>query len=691
MKKLLFPLILFLLLPCLINQGYAQEKKKITMAVLYFENNSIVDKDKLEPLGKGIADMLITELTKIKSFKVVERERLNDILNELKLSQSGAVDQSTAQKIGKLLGAQTLLMGSFVNSFGNKMRVDLRIVETETGLTLKAEQVTEDVDELFEIVETLAKNITEEMDIKLTSEEQASLEQNKSNITIESSLLFSQAVDLEDVAREQYKTGNMRGAVDNYQKAVELYQAALNKNPNLSEANTKKENVNQLINIIQTPEVKIDKIAPPTLTVLQPVDIETGSIVHKESVIAVKLKVEDPSGVAEVTVNNNKAEKLSSGEYIANLTLVPGMNDIFISAANMSGYKSEKSFKVFVPTQAKEMTITILEPPVTRGIKIVSKKDVVTVKGIVSDLAGVDEVYVNNRKATVNSDGTFNIMMNLEVGDNHLNVKAINKNKAVKEEQFTITRNAEELIAAGKYVALIIGVNSYSGYWRPLTNAVNDAKGMADLLQKQYKFDQIITLFDKEATRKNIIQKFEWLANNLSKEDNLLIFYAGHGQLNKVLNKGFWVPVDASTNSVADYISNSDIKTFLGGIPTKHTFLITDACFAGDIFRGSTGEQVQFDPNNMEKYYKEVYRKQSRIALTSGGLEEVMDAGKDGHSVFTYYLLKALSDNTKKYIDAAQLFNEFRVAVANNSEQTPQMQSIKDTNDEGGQFVFIKK
>ncbi len=341
--------------------------------------------------------------------------------------------------------------------------------------------------------------------------------------------------------------------------------------------------------------------------------------------------------------------------------------------------------------QGKGTNISIIEPAVSRGIKIVSKKDLITVRGAAIDPSGIKEVIVNGRNAVIDKNGGFSIQMNLEVGDNRIIVKATNGNKGVKSDTFYVTRNAEEMISSGRFIAFIIGINSYSGYWHPLNNALNDAKGMAELLKKDYKFDTVITLFDREATRKNIIQKFEWLANNLKNDDNLLIFYSGHGQLNKVLNKGYWVPVDANSNSVADYISNSDVKTFLGGIPSKHTMLVADACFAGDIFRGSQTEQVQFDPNNMEKYYKEVYRKQSRLALTSGGLEEVMDAGKEGHSIFTYYLMKALKENNKKYIDASQLFNEFSVSVTNNSEQTPQLQAVKDANHEGGQFVFIKR
>lgn len=692
MKTKSFFLIVIICLMLPVNITPQQQTKKITLAVLYFENNSIADKEKMEPLGKGMASMLITELTKVKAFRVVERERLNDVLAELKLSQTGVIEQSTAQKIGKLLGAQTLLLGSFMNSFGSKIRVDLRIVETETGLTLKAEEVTGDLEDLFDVVRDLAVKVTDKFEVKLSSDEKNELEQNKKGVNVESSLLYSQAVNLEDAARENYKTGDKNKAIDTYKSAIELYNKALKINPNLTDAKIKGDNLSGLISEINMPDVKIEKIQPPVVTVIEPAGYERGSIIHKESVIAVRFKAEDANGISQVEVNDKKAEKLSNGEYICNVPLVQGINDLTVRAINSKDYQTSKFIRVVVPSPNSGTVISITEPAVTRGIKIISKKDLITVKGTAVDVSGVTEVTVNNRQASLNAGGEFSIQMNLELGENKLIVKAVNTGKAVKTDTFTVVRNAEEIIAGGRYIAFVIGINSYSGYWRPLNNALNDARGMAEILKNEYKFDEVITLYDKDATRKNIIQKFEWLANNLSKEDNLLIFYSGHGQLNKILNKGYWVPVDASSNSVADYISNSDIKTFLGGIPSKHTFLVTDACFAGDIFRGgSQTEQVQFDPNNMDKYYKEVYRKQSRLALTSGGLEEVMDAGKEGHSIFTYYLLKALKENNKKYIDASQLFNEFRVAVSNNSEQTPQLQSVKDTNDEGGQFVFIKK
>ena len=240
----------------------------------------------------------------------------------------------------------------------------------------------------------------------------------------------------------------------------------------------------------------------------------------------------------------------------------------------------------------------------------------------------------------------------------------------------------------GKYYALIIGVDNYKGTWTPLNNAVNDAKAVENVLRGNYRFDYFRNLYNEKATRANIIREMEWLVANVKPQDNLFIYYSGHGEYKQELNKGYWVPVDATTSSTSQYISNSDIQTFLGGIKSKHTLLISDACFSGDIFRGNT-VSVPFEES--EKYYKEVHALASRQALTSGGIEPVMDGGSNGHSVFAYYLLKVLKENNRKYFDAGQLYNKIKIPVINNSDQTPKIAPVKKTGDEGGQFIFIRK
>ncbi len=247
---------------------------------------------------------------------------------------------------------------------------------------------------------------------------------------------------------------------------------------------------------------------------------------------------------------------------------------------------------------------------------------------------------------------------------------------------------AMQEVSVGKYYAFIIGIDKYSGEWKPLKNAVNDAKAVEKQLREHYEFQSFHTLYDDQATRANIIKEYEWLMANTKENDNVLIYYSGHGDYNETLNRGFWVPVDATSSSVSALISNTDIQGFLGGIKSKHTFLIADACFSGDIFRGKT---LTIPYENSFKYYNQLYSKPSRTALTSGGVEPVMDGGKEGHSVFAYYLLKSLGNNENQFFDASQLYNDIKVAVINNSNQTPGFSPIVNTGDEGGQFIFIKK
>ncbi len=261
--------------------------------------------------------------------------------------------------------------------------------------------------------------------------------------------------------------------------------------------------------------------------------------------------------------------------------------------------------------------------------------------------------------------------------------KTLSKTNTASEQE----SGSGESIENTRYVALVIGVNSYSGTWPQLNNAVNDARGVAAELQKDYNFSVVRTVYDKEATRAKIMAELEWCVDNLTEKDNLVIFYSGHGEFKESLNKGFWVPVDALTNATSQLISNSDLHTFIASIRTKHTLLIADACFSGDITRG----RMNYPVEDNEKFYRKAHSLMSRHAITSGGIEPVMDGGKEGHSIFTYYLIKALRENKAKFIDATHMFDNIKVPIVNNSDQSPKYLPLKNTGDEGGEFIFYRK
>ena len=117
-------------------------------------------------------------------------------------------------------------------------------------------------------------------------------------------------------------------------------------------------------------------------------------------------------------------------------------------------------------------------------------------------------------------------------------------------------------------------------------------------------------------------------------------------------------------------------------IPSKHSLLITDACFAGGIFKSRDAFP------DASKAINQMYSLPSRKAMTSGALNVVPDK-----SVFLEYLIKRLEENQQNYLSAEQLFASFKLAVINNSpeDQVPQFGEVKETGDEGGDFIFIKK
>ena len=243
MKTLVISLTILLLLG--INLLPAQEQR--TIAVLNFDNNSIADRDQMESLSKGLADMLSTEMSQIQAFKVVEREKLQDLLSEISLGQSGAVDPATAQKVGRLLGAQTLLLGGFVHMFGGKMRIDVRIVEVETGLTLKAVEQSDKVDKLFDMVKKIAKDISKYYEIKITKADKNRMKNRDGSDNFDATLLYSKGLEFWDSGRELVKSGDRDSARRDFEQALDLFGQAVKKSKKFTDARKKYEEVQTIL------------------------------------------------------------------------------------------------------------------------------------------------------------------------------------------------------------------------------------------------------------------------------------------------------------------------------------------------------------------------------------------------------------------------------------------------------------
>ena len=215
---------------------------------------------------------------------------------------------------------------------------------------------------------------------------------------------------------------------------------------------------------------------------------------------------------------------------------------------------------------------------------------------------------------------------------------------------------------------------------------MNDAEAVGKLLREAYGFTVTVL---RNATRAEIIEAFDGLRGRLTETDNLLVYYAGHGKLDREADRGYWLPVDASETSRAQWLSNSTITDTLKAIRAKHVMVVADSCYSGTLTRGGQRglELVAKAPD----YLSRMLGKKTRTALTSGGLEPVVDRGGGGHSVFAKALLDALRDNTA-VLDGTQLFARVREQVRLNAPQTPQYANIRFAGHEiGGDFLFVRK
>ncbi len=180
-----------------------------TMAVLPFENNSVTDPEKFAPLSKGLSAMLITDLKNSStSLQLIERDKIQALLKEIALSQSGSVDQSTAVRAGKILGAQSIVFGSFM-VLGNQVRMDARIIKVETSEVVMAESIAGDSGGIMNLSIDLAGKIARSMKVAFKPPHV------KSVGDINAALYFSKGLDALD-------RGDKKEAKKLFSKSIEL-------------------------------------------------------------------------------------------------------------------------------------------------------------------------------------------------------------------------------------------------------------------------------------------------------------------------------------------------------------------------------------------------------------------------------------------------------------------------------------
>jgi tRNA A-37 threonylcarbamoyl transferase component Bud32/uncharacterized caspase-like protein len=233
---------------------------------------------------------------------------------------------------------------------------------------------------------------------------------------------------------------------------------------------------------------------------------------------------------------------------------------------------------------------------------------------------------------------------------------------------------AAKIASFGKFYAVVIGEGTYQ-HMEPLTTAVDDARAVGDLLHDKYGFE-LTPLFNK--TQSEILLGLRSVAKKMTPNDNLLVFYAGHGSIKA--GKGYWHPIDDDLEGLRA-ISPALMKDVLIDQPSRRTLIIADSCYSGAL--ASAAPTTSRD-------------KRSRIVISSGGLDPVFDTADGTHSIFTRALLEVLNDPQQKVADVQSVFARVREKVVDaahraGTEQKPQLAVLAEVGDEGGTFVFVRR
>jgi TolB-like protein len=250
---------------------------KMTLGIMYFDNNLMSkDHDSLDRLRMGMVGALITELSKVQKLTVVEREKVDALRGEIEMQWKGdGFDQQTVQKFGKLLGAQALCFGSFMDtpfssggcsipfykkSTGeDQMRIDARIVVVETGAILKAEEITGQKQELFRLIKQLGLKVADRLEtnlgVKVTPADKKAINTEDTVYTTLSLVKYEDARDtekkaqisLEDASKlnDTLKEAKELEAQRLFDDAKRKYEEALSISPEYVEAKKSIERLNQ--------------------------------------------------------------------------------------------------------------------------------------------------------------------------------------------------------------------------------------------------------------------------------------------------------------------------------------------------------------------------------------------------------------------------------------------------------------
>ncbi len=304
-----------------------------------------------------------------------------------------------------------------------------------------------------------------------------------------------------------------------------------------------------------------------------------------------------------------------------------------------------------------------------------------TLEGYAKATLGIQKIVLNDSIIVTDKSGYWEKMIHLSEGINIYTLTTYSLSNQSITDTIKLIYNKRK---STNYL-LVIAANEYEN-WDQLKEPVPNANRFIDILIQKYQFERsnLKVLFNEDYTIDNLEKELNILADKMSVNDNLIIYYAGHGYFDKGKNMGYWIPADGVpeishlTNS---YLSNDDLISYIRPNKGRHILIIVDACFAGSLiksnYRGS-------DPNKSNWEAVKLTTYASRQVLASNINNLVKDENPFSEVIISFF------EKSRKNFLTNDLIYQVKKEV-NKRKNNQILKSGRIEGDDHGEFEFELK
>jgi tetratricopeptide (TPR) repeat protein len=406
--------------------------------------------------------------------------------------------------------------------------------------------------------------------------------------------------------------------------------------------------------------------------------------------ISINGVVKDASLIKNITVNSGTAvfsmDSLNP-VFTLNISDLTKLNEITVSATDVYNNTQTEQFQI-EKTESDKPIIAIETPIATfeNEIFIENNNQEIYLQGKIKDASLIESIIIDGVSASFNPSNLnpeFSTQIKIaEKSKISITVKDIYGNENI--QVYALNRTAATAgidNPMGNTWVVFIENSKYTNF-PSLEGPAKDVTAMRGALA-HYKITKTIL---KQDMTKIEMEKFfsielrDYVRNN--NINSLLIWYAGHGKY--VSPTGYWVPSDGKTDDEFSYFGINNLKAAMQSYAGKlvHTLVITDACESGATFlmamRGGDDEK------RCDNF--ELTKAKSSQVFTSAGYELASD-----NSQFTKTFVSTLNSNVEPCLPIEKIVKKVTYSVSQAGNQAPKFGKIKDLEDEGGTYFFIKK